>query len=159
MPDITLSQLFTNIANAIRTKKGTNALIAPTSFASEISALSLPMPSLNMTSFINATNVTTSDRICIMWGMIFTGESGTVNFTNGTIEFCYYDNINYSRDDPYVRITNNSTSVTTYYWRDDLLSSYLQVPFNLGNYVSHSCSHTNNGSRELDAALMLLRLS
>ncbi|MBP5466903.1 MAG: hypothetical protein J6Y43_05020 [Clostridia bacterium] len=159
MPSNNLTQLFTGIANAIRAKKGTNSLIAPTNFATEIAALSLSLPNISMESFINAINISPNDRICVMWDMIYTGASGTITTTNATITYSYFDDVNYTRNDPYVKITNTSTSVSTFYWQDDINSSYIQVPYNLGNYQSHTTYHTNNGSHDLDVCLMLLRTS
>lgn len=57
---MTLIQLFTNIANAIRSKKGTSALIQAEDFASEISSISTgitPTGTINITSN-GETNVT-----------------------------------------------------------------------------------------------------
>lgn len=56
---MTLSELFTNIANAIRGKDGTTATIAPTDFASRISAIETsqtPSISVSSSGLITATS-------------------------------------------------------------------------------------------------------
>lgn len=155
----TLTQLFTDIASAIRAKKGTNALIAPSNFATEIAGINNSLPIISMVSWENATNITTSDYMCIMWETIRSGANGFINTTNATIYYSYYDDIYYEREDPYIKVVNKNTQEETVYWKNDVNSSYIKVPFNFGDYQNATTDHTNMGSTDLDAAMMLFRVS
>ena len=96
---MTLSELFTNIANAIRGKDGTTATITPTDFASRISAIETGVDTSDATA-------TASDMANGVTAYV-NGEKVTGNVATFQLDPCHIaDSIRQS--DPYIVMTKSN---------------------------------------------------